>query len=630
MSTIYTRATKGSALTWTEGDANITNLNNDKIEDIVEDTTPQLGGNLDVNGNSIVSTSNADINITPNGTGRVVLSGQKFPAGSSAITGTVTDVDAVRNPNTLTLSNPSGVNNNAVITFTGTGVSSLGLSVGVDYKIWALVGGGAAELALNSGGGVISITDPGTITDVNYSVAGAGATNGQLLSYNSTGLQWVNAPSGGISSVSADTNPQLGGNLNVNSNNITNASGDNKVSISGIKYPNTNGSNGQYLQTDGTGNATWASVSGGAATLNELTDVVITAAATNDVLVFDGTNWVDTAASSLTVSAASTATTATGATNINISTTDGNTSDTAMYPVLVANSATGNQLPHTDTGLSYNASTNTLSATTFNGAFNGTATGATNINISTIDGNASETAIFPVFVSSAVTGNQLPHIDSSGISYNASTNALTATTFIGALNGAHNGTVGATTANTGAFTTLSASTSVSFSPSGAITLNPTTAGTINNMSIGATTASTGAFTTLTASSGINSTAIGATTRSTGAFTTLTADTTTLDDIRETVAALSYTATIAPNAADGSIRTITLTGNVTFNAFTTPVSGQTITLIITQDATGSRTLTSTMKFAGASKTLSTAAGSIDILTVSYIGTTYYASLSKGFA
>ena len=49
MATIYTRATKGSALTWTEGDANITNLNDDKIENIVEDTTPQLGGALDVN-----------------------------------------------------------------------------------------------------------------------------------------------------------------------------------------------------------------------------------------------------------------------------------------------------------------------------------------------------------------------------------------------------------------------------------------------------------------------------------------------------------------------------------------------------------------------------------------------------
>lgn len=32
MATIVTRASKGSALTWTEGDANVTNLNNDKIE----------------------------------------------------------------------------------------------------------------------------------------------------------------------------------------------------------------------------------------------------------------------------------------------------------------------------------------------------------------------------------------------------------------------------------------------------------------------------------------------------------------------------------------------------------------------------------------------------------------------
>jgi hypothetical protein len=87
----------------------------------------------------------------------------------------------------------------------------------------------------------------------------------------------------------------------------------------------------------------------------------------------------------------------------------------------------------------------------------------------------------------------------TGIMTLSGAGALSATSFAGAVNG----TVGATTPNTGAFTTLSASTSVSFSPSGAITLNPTTAGTINNMSIGATTASTGAFTTLSASSTVS-------------------------------------------------------------------------------------------------------------------------------
>jgi hypothetical protein len=94
---------------------------------------------------------------------------------------------------------------------------------------------------------------------------------------------------------------------------------------------------------------------------------------------------------------------------------------------------------------------------------------------------------------------------------------------------------------------------------------------------------------------------------------------------------STTGTITPDAANGPVQSITLTGSITFNAFTSPISGETITLIIKQPASGGPfTLTSTMLFAGASKTLSTAANSIDILVVSYIGTTYYASLAKGFA
>jgi hypothetical protein len=49
------------------------------ITDIVSDTTPQLGGDLDVNGQSIVSASDGDISITPNGTGDIILDGQKWP-----------------------------------------------------------------------------------------------------------------------------------------------------------------------------------------------------------------------------------------------------------------------------------------------------------------------------------------------------------------------------------------------------------------------------------------------------------------------------------------------------------------------------------------------------------------------
>ena len=49
------------------------------LSNIVEDSTPQLGGNLDMNGNDIVTTSNADIDLAPNGTGKVVVKGNDNP-----------------------------------------------------------------------------------------------------------------------------------------------------------------------------------------------------------------------------------------------------------------------------------------------------------------------------------------------------------------------------------------------------------------------------------------------------------------------------------------------------------------------------------------------------------------------
>ena len=50
------------------------------ISDIVDDTTPQLGGSLDVNGQKIVSVSNGNIDIEPNGTGNVLLGNLEFDA----------------------------------------------------------------------------------------------------------------------------------------------------------------------------------------------------------------------------------------------------------------------------------------------------------------------------------------------------------------------------------------------------------------------------------------------------------------------------------------------------------------------------------------------------------------------
>lgn len=88
--------------------------------------------------------------------------------------------------------------------------------------------------------------------------------------------------------------------------------------------------------------------------------------------------------------------------------------------------------------------------------------------------------------------------------------------------------------------------------------------------------------------------------------------------------------ITPDVANGNVQTVTLSGNATINGFANASQGQSLTLIITQDATGSRTLTTNMLMAGGEATLSTDAGAVDILSIFFDGSTYYGSLSTGFA
>ena len=52
------------------------------ISAVVDDTTPQLGGDLDMNGSDIVTTSNANIDLNPNGSGVVNLVGNSTRAAT--------------------------------------------------------------------------------------------------------------------------------------------------------------------------------------------------------------------------------------------------------------------------------------------------------------------------------------------------------------------------------------------------------------------------------------------------------------------------------------------------------------------------------------------------------------------
>ena len=96
--------------------------------DLVNDTSTQLGGNLDVNGNDIVSTSNADIDIIPNGTGDVNLGADTVQIGDNNANATLTTQgtgDLILNTNNGTnagnITLEDGANGHIQVTTNGTG-----------------------------------------------------------------------------------------------------------------------------------------------------------------------------------------------------------------------------------------------------------------------------------------------------------------------------------------------------------------------------------------------------------------------------------------------------------------------------------------------------------------------------
>jgi hypothetical protein len=126
------------------------------INAVVDDTSPQLGGDLDVNGNDIVSTSDADIDIIPNGTGDVVLAADTVKVGDSGAA--------------------------AVLTSNGAGTLTV-------------TTGGATDLILNTNSG----TNSGTVTITD-------AANGDItVAPNGTGRAKVtNATSSSTQTVTTD------------------------------------------------------------------------------------------------------------------------------------------------------------------------------------------------------------------------------------------------------------------------------------------------------------------------------------------------------------------------------------------------------------------------------------------
>jgi hypothetical protein len=227
--------------------------------EVVEDTTPQLGGNLDVNAKDITSVSNGNIVIAPNGSGSIVLNkdgtGVTF-ARRTASTGIASNtLVAQRNYTADVLANMDG--HMAAIAY-GVRDSALATST------FARAGG---EYATNgdhsfavefSSNNFTSQTRALTVAQNAMVVGPESGTTQQNISSLAVqnlvlGTNWLNEGLGGSITIVAGAN----GNVEIAPN------GTGKVKLSGLSYPNSDGTANQVLVTNGSGVLSWATQSGG-------------------------------------------------------------------------------------------------------------------------------------------------------------------------------------------------------------------------------------------------------------------------------------------------------------------------------------------------------------------------------
>ena len=161
---------------------------------VVEDTSPQLGGNLDVNGNSIVSTSNGNISITPNGSGKVILDGLSHPTADGSA-GHVLKTDGSGNLAFASVGSLSGSGITDVVDDT-----SPQLGGNLDVNGNSIVSASNANIAITPNGS-------GKVVIDGISHPTADGTNGQALVTNGSGVlsfSTISAAGGGATGGGSD------------------------------------------------------------------------------------------------------------------------------------------------------------------------------------------------------------------------------------------------------------------------------------------------------------------------------------------------------------------------------------------------------------------------------------------
>jgi len=151
------------------------------ITDVVGDTTPQLGGNLDINGKDIVSVSNGDIDLAPHGTGSVVFKG----GGSGGNSAGRFKLNCENNSHGITIQGPphSAAANYTLTLPNDDGSSSQYLQTnGSGVLSWATVD-------LSTYATLASPALTGTATAVNLTLSGNLIVNGTTTTISSTTIE---------------------------------------------------------------------------------------------------------------------------------------------------------------------------------------------------------------------------------------------------------------------------------------------------------------------------------------------------------------------------------------------------------------------------------------------------------
>lgn len=278
------------------------------IASVVADSTPQLGGNLDVNGNDIVSTSNGNIEILPNGSGKVHLDGNGSSGGVLVSDGLIEiktgtgSVGEVRfycessNAHYVSLKSPahSSYSGNVVLTLPATDGSS-GEYLKTDGNgvlSWDTPSGGGGSGMPTSGGtftGGVTFNNSATVhvdsmftfdgqnnygidfqlRGNNYDLVWYSAGN-VFKAWDNTRIRWGSGNDFDIYHDGTQTNFHIeqGTAPIVFSNNsnseLLKIQSTGAITMAGaFTFPTSDGSANQVLQTDGSGTISWATAGGG-------------------------------------------------------------------------------------------------------------------------------------------------------------------------------------------------------------------------------------------------------------------------------------------------------------------------------------------------------------------------------